>query len=405
MTTPAAPPLPLAGLRVLDLSKVLAGPLCAQYLSDMGAEVIKVEAPGSGDDTRGWPPFRAPGLGAVFMNANRGKRSIAVDLKTEDGKHLVHRLAAGSDVAIESFGTGVAERLGIDRETLQRVNPRLVHCSISGFGRDGLMKNAPGYDVILQAFSGMMALTGEEGGPFARSPISPIDQATGLHALSGILAALYARDNGNQDGPADCVEVSLYETAMGLMGYNLQSFWERGTQPARCGTSHESLCPYQVFEASDGSVMIGVANDSLWKRFCALAGLEPHMDDARFATNAARVENRAATIAMVSEAVKKQTVAWWDEALAKVKVPCAPINDLPTLLDHPHSRQSDIFLDYEKPGVGALKGVAHPVRFTGRKRSVGLPPPALGEHTETILADAGFSEAEVEDMKTRGIVS
>ena len=402
MTEADARPLPLTGIKVLDLSKVLAGPLCTQYLADMGASVIKVEAPGSGDDTRGWPPFRAPGLGAVFMNANRGKRSIAIDLKSDEGRAVVHRLAKSCDIAIESFGTGVAERLGIDRASLQAINPRLVHCSISGFGRTGPMKNAPGYDVILQAFSGMMAMTGEAGGPTVRSPISPIDQATGLHALSGILAALYARQ---QTGVAEAVEVSLFETAAGLMGYNIQSYWERGEMPARFGTSHESLCPYQVFDASDGAVMIGVANDSLWRKFCAIAGLEEHVDDPRFATNAMRVQNRAATLEIVSAAVAEHSMAFWDSELAKARVPCSPINDLPALLAHPHAQQSDLFLSYDKPGVGPLRGVAHPVKFGGRTRAASLPPPSLGEHTDAILHDAGFSDDEVRALRSSRAVS
>lgn len=393
---------PLAGLRVLDLSKVLAGPLCAQYLSDMGAEIIKVEAPGTGDDTRGWPPFRAPGLGAVFMSANRGKRSIAVDMKSEDGKRIVHELAKTCDVAIESFGTGVAERLGIDRATLTGLNPRLIHCSISGFGREGPMKNAPGYDVILQAFSGMMSLTGDDGGPHVRSPISPIDQSTGFHALSGILAALYARE---KTGVIESVEVSLFETAIGLLGYNIQSFWERGKQPDRFGTSHESLCPYQVFEAADGAIMLGVANDSLWRKFCAIAGLDDIVDDPRFVTNADRVANRPETLAHVAKAVADRPMAFWDEELAKVRVPCSPINDLPALIAHPHTRQSDILLSYDKPGVGALNGVAQPVRFSGRRRKAGLPPPNLGQNSREILAELGLTAAEIDDMINRGIVS
>ncbi len=403
MTCPRTnPSLPLAGLRVLDFSKVLAGPLCAQYLADMGADVVKVEAPGSGDDTRGWPPFHAPGLGAVFMSANRGKRSIVIDLKRDHGRGVAHRLAADCDVAIESFGTGVAERLGIDRATLQGVNPRLVHCSISGFGRTGPMKDAPGYDVILQAFSGMMAMTGEEGGPHVRSPISPIDQATGFHALSGILAALLARE---RTGSAEAVEVSLYETAVGLLGYNIQSYWERGKLPPRFGTSHESLCPYQVFDASDGTVMIGVANDSLWRKFCAIAGLQSCVEDPRFATNAARVENRDATLAIVSAAIAKRTMAFWDAELSRARVPCSPINDLIALLDHPHSRQSDIFLEYEKPGAGLMRGIAQPVRFVGRPRGASRPPPRLGEHTDAILGGAGYSAEEIGKLRLGGVVS
>ena len=205
---------PLDGVRVLDLSKVLAGPLCAQYLGDLGAEVIKVEAVGQGDETRGWPPFPAPELGTVFLSANRNKRSIAINMKSEKGRALVHELAKSADVAIESFGTGVAERLAIDADSLRALNDRLIHCSISGFGRTGPLKNSPGYDVILQAFSGIMSMTGDEGGGYIRSPISPIDQMTGVHAFSGILAGLLARE---KSGKGASIQVSLFDTALGLL--------------------------------------------------------------------------------------------------------------------------------------------------------------------------------------------
>ncbi|KKL88282.1 hypothetical protein LCGC14_1926270 [marine sediment metagenome] len=391
----------LSGIKVLDLSKVLAGPLCAQYLSDMGAEVIKVEAPVSGDDTRGWPPFRAAGMGAVFMSANRGKRSIAIDMKTDEGRALVHDLARTCDVAIESFGTGVAERLGIDRAILQGVNPRLIHCSISGFGRNGPMKNAAGYDVILQAFSGMMSLTGEDDGPHVRSPISPIDQSTGFHALSGILAALYARE---ATGAVEAVEVSLYETALGLLAYNFQSYWERGHQPSRCGSSHEALCPYQVFDAADGAVMIGVANDSLWRKFCKVAGLDDIVEDPKFATNAARVDHRPETLAHVKAAVAAKPMQFWDDELAKLRVPCSPINDLAAVLAHPHTQHSDVVMSYGTADLGEMKAIAQPIRFSGRKRNVALPPPLLGEHTGAILGDLGRTDAEIEDLRARNIV-
>src|SRR5215469_5274021 len=299
---------PLDGIRVLDLSKVLAGPLCAQYLGDLGAEVIKVEAVGQGDETRGWPPFPAPGLGTVFLSANRNKRSIAVDMKSEKGRKLVHELAKSADVAIESFGTGVAERLGIDAASLCALNDRLIHCSISGFGRTGPLKNSPGYDVILQAFSGIMSMTGDEGGGYIRSPISPIDQMTGVHAFSGILACLFARE---KSGKGAALQVSLLDTALGLLGYNLQTFWQRGTQPTKCGSSHESLCPYQAFEAADGPIMIGVANDNLWRKFCAVTGLGAIVDDARFRTNADRVAHRKETLAHVQKALTQKSVEAW----------------------------------------------------------------------------------------------
>ncbi len=394
-------PLPLHGLRVLDISKVLAGPLCAQYLADMGADVIKVEPPGSGDDTRSWPPFRASGLGAVFLCANRGKRSIAVDLKTPEGRTIVHDLARRADVVIESYGTGTAERLGIDRATLAEINPRLIHCSISGFGRSGPLRNAPGYDVILQAFSGMMSLTGEDDGSFVRSPVSPIDQTTGIHALSGILAALYARQ---VTGRADHVEVSLYDTALGLLGYNLQSYWERGVQPDRVGSSHESLCPYQAFLAADGAVMIGVANDSLWRKFCDVAGLGDMVDDPRFARNPDRVAHRAETVARVAEAIRRRPVRYWDEELARVRVPCSPINDLKSLLDHPHTRESDIVVGYDAPWAQGMRGIGHPVRFGGRPRKAGPPPPELGQDGDGVLAEAGRTPEEIRSLRERGIV-
>lgn len=328
---------PLAGIKVLDFSKVLAGPLCTQALGDLGAEVIKVELPGLGDETRGWPPFRGPGLGAVFLSVNRNKRSIVIDLKTDEGRALVHTMAKTADVAIESFGTGVAEKLGIDADSLRPLNDRLIHCSISGFGRTGPLRQSPGYDVILQAFSGMMSLTGDEGGGYIRSPISPIDQTTGTHALTGILAALLER---HKTGRGGTVKVSLFETALGLLRYNLQSFWERGVQPAKCGSSHELLCPYQAFEASDGPIMIGVANDNLWRKFCQIAGLEGIVDGPEFRTNADRVAHRAETLAHVQTALTKQPVGYWNDKLSEVGVPCSPINTLKQLLDHPHTQAS-----------------------------------------------------------------
>jgi len=385
----------------MDFSKVLAGPLCAQYLGDLGADVIKVEMTGQGDETRGWPPFPAPGFGTVFLSANRNKRSIAIDLKTERGRAVAHDLARSADVAIESFGTGVAERLGIDAPSLRALNRRLIHCSISGFGRSGPLKNAPGYDVILQAFCGIMAMTGEEGGGHVRSPISPIDQMTGVHAFSGILALLYAREKTGQGGT---IQVSLFETAMGLLGYNLQTFWERGVQPAKCGSSHESLCPYQAFEAADGPIMIGVANDSLWRKFCGVAGLNDIVDDPRFRTNANRVNNRAETLSRVQAVISTRAAAEWNEALSAVGVPCSPINSLAQLVSHPHTAASGVIVEYDHASAGRLKGVGHPVLINGAERTAGAPPPALGQHTDEVLAEIGLSAERIGALRRDGIV-
>ena len=392
---------PLEGIRVLDFSKVLAGPSCTLYLGEMGAEVIKVETLGAGDETRGWPPFSGPGLGAVFLTVNRNKRSIAVDLKTPEGREVAYRLAKTADVAIESFGTGVAERLGIDAETLRGLNDRLVYCSISGFGRSGPMCNVPGYDVILQAFCGVMALTGEEGGGYVRSPISPIDQMTGMHALTGILACLVERQKTGRGGK---VNVSLFETAVGLLGYNIHSFWQRGVQPAKCGSSHEALCPYQAFEASDGPILVGVANDNLWQKFCAVTGLHDMADDPRFRVNADRVANRAETLARVQAVLSGKTVAHWYEVLSGIGVPCSPINGLPELLSHPHTAASGIVLQYDHPTAGHLKGIAQPVIFNDEPRRNTLPPPNLGQHTAEVLEGLGYDAGEIERMRASRIV-
>lgn len=392
---------PLTGIRVLDLSKVLAGPLCAQYLGDLGADIIKVETVGQGDETRGWPPFPAPGLGTVFLSANRNKRSIAVDLKTEKGREIVHALARSADVALESFGTGVAERLGIDGPTLRVVNERLIHCSISGFGRSGPLKNSPGYDVILQAFCGIMSMTGDEDGGYIRSPISPIDQMTGVHAFSGILALLYAREKTGKGGT---IQVSLFETALGLLGYNLQTYWERGVQPPKCGSGHESLCPYQAFEAADGPIMIGIANDNLWRKFCAVAGLDTIVDDPRFGTNADRAAHRKETIGHVQPAIAQHPVAYWNDALAGAGVPCAPINSIAQLLEHPHTRASGIIVEYEHQAAGRLKGVGHPVLIDGAERQAGLPPPMHGQHTDEVLIEMGLSSETIGELRQARIV-
>ena len=392
---------PLAGIRVLDLSKVLAGPLCAQYLGDLGADIIKVETVGQGDETRGWPPFPAPGLGTVFLSANRNKRSIAVDMKTEKGRDIVHALARSADVAIESFGTGVAERLGIDALSLRSLNDRLIHCSISGFGRSGPLKNSPGYDVILQAFCGIISMTGDENGGYIRSPISPIDQMTGVHAFSGILALLYAREKTGEGG---VIQVSLFETALGLLGYNLQTYWERGVQPPKCGSSHESLCPYQAFEAADGPIMIGVANDNLWRKFCAVAELGTIVDEPKFRTNADRVAHRNETISHVQSAIAQHAVAYWNDALSGVGVPCAPINSIAQLLDHPHTQASGIIVEYEHQTAGRLKGVGHPVLIDGAERHAGLPPPMLGQHTDDVLGEMGLSPETISELRRARVI-
>lgn len=392
---------PLKNLRVLDFSKILAGPLCTQYLANMGADVIKVEPIEAGDDTRAWPPFVEPGVGAVYLSTNRGKRSIAINLKTDGGQRLVARLATGVDVVIESFGAGVAERLKIDEASLRAVNPALIYCSISGFGRNGPMRDAPGYDVILQAFCGVMALTGDEGGSYMRSPISPIDQMTGMHALTGILAALHER---GRSGRGIRVDANLFDTAIGLMGYNLVSTQLRGVAPPRAGSGHEALCPYQAFAAADGPVMIGVANDALWRRFCVIAGMEDLAEDPRFATNPDRAANRAETVALVQAAIARHPVDWWVRELTAQRVPCAPINSVEQLLATPQISASGMLAATPVEGK-VWHGIAQPVRFDNVRGDNGRRAPRHGEHGHEILTDFGLSDPEIADLRQQAVIT
>jgi crotonobetainyl-CoA:carnitine CoA-transferase CaiB-like acyl-CoA transferase len=396
---------PLAGLKVLDLSKVLAGPLCAQYLGDMGADVIKVEDIAGGDETRQWPPFRRDAhgdtAGAVFLSANRNKRSIAIDLRQAAGRDVVHRLADRADVAIDSFGPGVAAKLGIDGATLRARNARLIHCSISGYGSVGPMRDGKGYDVILQAFCGMVALTGERDGPPVRSPFSPVDQATGLHALVGILALLHERA---RTGCGGSVEASLFDSATGFLGYFLHGYWERGTEPQRAGSGHESLCPYQAFDTADRPLVLGVANDALWRRFCALAQLDAIVDDARFRTNADRVIHRGETVALVQQVLRARSRDDWIAALTDAGIPCSPLHTLGELSEHPHSAASGMVRRHDDPLWGALRTVAQPLRLDGERTAMRRAPPAHGADGADVLRGAGFSDDEIATLAAAGAV-
>ena len=401
---------PLAGLKVLDLSKVLAGPLCAQFLGDMGADVIKVEPPDPGDETRHWPPFRrsaagagtSTGTGTVFLSANRNKRSVAINLRRPAGRAVVHRLAAQSDVVIESFGPGVAAKLGVDAATLCALNPRLIHCSISGYGSVGPMREGKGYDVILQAFCGMLSLTGERGGPPVRSPFSPVDQATGMHALTGILAKLFER---GRTGAGGTVEAALFDSATSFLAYFLQGYWERGTEPEKPGSGHESLCPYEAFATADQPLILGVANDGLWRAFCQVAGLEAEMNQPRFSTNAARVTHRAETVALVKQVLARQPRDHWLDVLGNRGIPCSPLHTLGELSDHPHTAASGMILHYDDPDLGALRGVAQPLRLDGQRTQLRHAPPALGGGTHDVLAEAGYTEQQIRELADAGAVA
>ena len=381
----------LEGLRVVDFSKVLAGPLCTQYLGDMGAEIIKVESP-LGDDTRRWPPFRN-GDGTVFLSANRNKRSIVLDMKTAAGREAAQRLIQTADIVVESFGPGVTQRLGIDYESVRELRSDIVYCSISGFGATGPLSKDKGYDVILQAYSGMMALTGERDGPPVRSPISPIDQTTGIHAALGIVAAVVRK---LRTGQGTKVEASLFDTSVGFMAYVMQSYWERGTEPQRWGSAHESLCPYQAFDTIDKPFLLGVANDSLWQAFCRVTGDSQLAQDERFLTNAGRVEHRPEVLQRVAAILVQDTRDNWLAKLSPAGIPCAPILDLGEMVAHPHTEAAEMVQRVPRGDDLDLRVVAQPLRFDGVRPAAQSAPPTLGEHTRDILVSLGYSEEEIE---------
>lgn len=391
---------PLKGLKVVDLSKVLAGPLCGQYLGNLGAEVIKVEPIGVGDDTRAWLPQKE-GQSATFLAVNHNKRSIAVDLKTSAGQQVIQKLVEKADIVLQGFGSGTAQKLGVDYATLIQKNPALIYCEISGYGRTGPLGNEPGYDVMLQAFSGMIGVMGEPGGPLVRATFSPVDLGTGMLALSGVLAAVLER---KLTGKGAYVEVSLLDTSMSLMGYLAQNYWCSGKAPQRMGTGHPAMAPYQVFMAIDGPVMVGVGNDKQWQRFCNVAGMQAHRDSPKFATNANRVANFTEVVALVQEKIEERSVQQWVTDLRAVGVPCAPINSLEQALDHEQIKARGLITETEHPLMGSMKSVSFPITFNGEARNQILPPPLLGQHSKEVLLEAGYSESDIQDLINIGAI-
>ena len=385
---------PLEGVRVLDFSKILAGPLCTQYLADLGADVVKVEPP-AGDDTRNWPPFENE-VGAIFTAVNRNKRGIVVNLRKPSGLAVAHALAREADIVVESFGPGAADRLGIGWDDLSALNPRLLYASISGYGTRGPMKDGKGYDLIAQAFTGMLSLTGEPGGPPARSPFSPVDQATGYHAVIGIMGALIQR---TRTGRGVKIEASLFDSAVGLLGYFLQNYWLRGTEPERPGSGHESLCPYQAFDTADAPIILGVANDGFWHAFCDLAGEPALGDDPRFTTNGDRVAHRDVLVPIVANILARRSRAAWLADFATSGIPSSPVHTLGELSAHPQTEASGMVLH-----DGNFQTVTSPLRVDGERLALRLRPPALGEHSRVVLAELGYEPEKIDALIADGVV-
>lgn len=372
---------PLAGIRVLDFSRILAGPLATMVLADLGADVIKVERPGTGDDTRSWgPPFVGEDA-AYYLSVNRNKRSVAIDLQTPEGADTARRLAATADVVVENFRPGLMARFGLDFETLSAEYPRLVYCSLLAFGEEE-SEARPGYDIIVQGMSGLMSVTGERGGHPVKVGVALLDVITGLYAANGIQAALRERDS---TGAGRRVSVSLYEASVAAMVNQAANHLLGGIVPGPMGTEHPNIVPYQVFDASDRPFVLAAGNDKLYRLTCEVIGRPELADDPRFATNEARVENREILIPLLQGEFSGQRMAHWLDALESRSVPCAPVARLDDVFASPEGSATVQAVD--DPVRGRLNLVASPIRIDGDRAEVRMPPPRLGEHTDEILAE------------------
>ncbi|KAA0576960.1 CoA transferase [Azospirillum sp. B21] len=397
---------PLSHIRVLELSRVLAGPWSAQTLADLGADVIKVERPGAGDDTRAWGPPWAGDQSAYFLSTNRGKRSITIDFERPEGQELVRKLAAQADVVIENFKVGGLVKYGLDYDSLKAVNPRLVYCSITGFGQTGPYRNRAGYDFMIQGMGGLMSITGqpdgEPGGGPVKVGVAVTDIFTGLYATIGIMGALAHRD---RTGEGQQVDLALLDVQVAVLANQAMNCLVGGKAPQRLGNAHPNIVPYQAFATRDGYIILAVGNDGQFAKFCTVAGRPELAKDERYATNPARVANRKELVALLEELIRTRDSHDWLDALEQVGVPCGPINDLTAVFEDPQVKARNIHQDLPHPTQGSVPTVASPIRYSGTPLVHDTAPPTLGQHTDAVLADQlGLSEADIASLRDRGVI-
>ncbi|CAO3360364.1 CaiB/BaiF CoA transferase family protein [Azospirillum palustre] len=397
---------PLSHIRVLELSRVLAGPWSAQTLADLGADVIKVERPGAGDDTRAWGPPWAGDQSAYFLSTNRGKRSITIDFERPEGQELVRRLAAQADVVIENFKVGGLVKYGLDYDSLKAVNPRLVYCSITGFGQTGPYRNRAGYDFMIQGMGGLMSITGqpdgEPGGGPVKVGVAVTDIFTGLYATIGIMGALAHRD---RTGEGQQVDLALLDVQVAVLANQAMNCLVGGKAPQRLGNAHPNIVPYQAFATRDGYIILAVGNDGQFAKFCTVADRPDLAKDERYATNPARVANRKELVALLEELIRTRDSHDWLDALEQVGVPCGPINDLAAVFEDPQVKARNIHQDLPHPTQGSVPTVASPIRYSGTPLVHDTAPPTLGQHTDTVLAEAlGLGEADIAALREKGVI-
>ncbi len=400
---PAArePAGPLAGVRVLDLSRVLTGPYCTMMLADLGAEVIKIEAPGSGDDTRAWGPPFVDGESAYFLSVNRNKKSLTLNLKHPEGLAIARRLAERSDVAVENFRPGTADRLGLGYEALRAINPAIVYCAVSGFGQDGPYREKPGYDVILQGMGGLMGITGEPDGPPMRVGVAVADIGAGMFAAYAIVAALYERE---RTGQGQYIDVSMLDCQVAWMTYMAGYYFATGEPPARMGAAHPTIVPYQAFKAQDGYFNVAVGNDAMWLRFCPAIGHPELAGDPRYRTNADRVRHRDELVPFLAEVFAARPAREWIAALEAAGVPAGPIYDLRQVFEDPQVNHRGMRVTLEHARAGPISVTGVPVKFSRTPGAVTSPPPLLGQHTEAILAELGYDGEHIRKLRAEGAI-
>ncbi|MEW5806273.1 MAG: CaiB/BaiF CoA-transferase family protein [Acidobacteriota bacterium] len=393
---------PLKGVRVLDLSRILAGPFCSMILGDLGAEVIKVERPGCGDDTRTWgPPFIA-GESTYFLSINRSKRSITIDLKSRRGVEIVKELAKKSDILIENFPPGTMEEFGLDYETLRSLNPRLIYCSVTGFGPDGPYRNRTGYDLVASAVGGLMSITGDEGGPPVKVGIAITDVVTGLYANGAVVAALHAR---SRTGVGQRIDISLLEAQVAALINAASAYLNTGFIHRRLGTAHESIVPYQGFRVKDKYMVIAVGNDKIFANLCHALNLPHLLDEPKFRTNADRVKNRRELVTILGCRLLEKSCDEWMELFEKYSIPAGPVNSIDEVFRDPQVLHRRMLLEMAHPKAGKVRMAGIPVKYSETKAEAKLPPPLLGEHTEEILKNIlEYNDMEIERLRKEKII-
>jgi crotonobetainyl-CoA:carnitine CoA-transferase CaiB-like acyl-CoA transferase len=403
---------PLSHIRVLDLSRILAGPWAGQILADMGADVIKVERPESGDDSRAWgPPFLRKADGSetreagYYLAANRGKRSITVSLETPEGQKIIRELAAKSDILLENFKVGTLERFGLSYQDLSALNPRLIYCSITGFGQDGPKSALPAYDFLIQAMGGLMSVTGERDGLPGGGPqkvgIPIVDLVTGVYGSVAVLGALAARE---RTGKGDYIDIGMLDVQVGLLSNQAMNYLMSGKTPIRTGTAHPNIQPQRIFDCRDGQMILVVGNDLQFAKLCKTIQRPELVDDERFKTNSARVRNEAVLTSLLQELLVQNDRAHWVDTFSQAGVPCGPINTIPEVFEDPQVRHREMLRYLPHPTAGKVPQVASPLRFRESALEMQRPPPLMGQHTEEILRELGHSTEKVAQLRAARII-